>query len=82
MSKFYMCIKSIDLSTIENIDELPEALAEFACKQEIIDGHHYIVCKDFKALAQMLHTLDLPGSILEVTGIYDSQEEDTTTIID
>jgi len=82
MSKFYMCIKSIDLSTIDNIDELPEALAEFGCKQEIIDGHHYIVCKTFAPLAQMLHTLDLPGSIIEVTGIYDSKETETTTIID
>ena len=79
--KFYLALTPIDLNTID-ADEIPEALAEFNCEETIIDNKHYIKCNNLKALTQMLHTLDLPGSVVECTGIYDSKEETTQTIID
>lgn len=79
--KKYLALTSIDLTTIDE-DDIAEALAEFGCTDTIIDGAHYITCKNAKALAQMLHTLDLSGSFVEITGVYDSQEEitETTTV--
>jgi len=81
MKAYYMAIKPIDTNFI-NIDEIPEALAEFGCQEEIIDGQHYITCGSLKALAQMMFTLDLPGAIIELTGVYDSHQEESEIITD
>lgn len=76
----YMSLQCIDLNTIDE-DEIAEALAEFGIEDTIIDGNHYPTSHNLKALAQMMHTLDLPGSIMEVTGIYDSKETTTESFI-
>jgi len=77
----YMALSPLNLEFIDQ-DEIPEALAEFGCKEEVIDHQHYIVCDNLKALAQMMFTLDLPGAIIELTGVYDSHQEESEIITD
>jgi len=77
----YMALSPIDTNFVDP-DEIPEALAEFGCEQEVIGGQHYITCKDLKALAQMMFTLDLPGAIIEISGVYDSHQEESEIITD
>ena len=75
--KTYIALQPVDLQYIDKND-IDESLAEFGCHQRVIDGNHYMCCGNLDALAQMMSNLDLPGSIIEVTAIYESKEETTT----
>ena len=81
MKTKYLALTPIDTTTID-IDDIPEALAEFGCEERLIDNKYYIVCNDAKALSQMMHTLDLPGSFVEFTAVWHSKEEASEMIID
>jgi hypothetical protein len=80
MKNFFMAINPIDLTTIAE-DEIVEALAEFGCTQIVIDGHYYATCKTYETLARMLFTVDLPGSIVHVTDVFDSKEVTTESFV-
>lgn len=80
MTDYFMAIQPIDLSTIPE-DEIIEALAEFGCEETVIDGKHYVTSKDYEVLARMLFTVDLPGSIIHVNGVFDSKETTTESYL-
>jgi hypothetical protein len=76
-------MKYIALTTIDglniNYEEIHEAAAEFGCTITTIGGHNYLTATTAKVLANCMFITDLPGAIVEVTGIYDSSEEVMTT---
>lgn len=80
MKNFFLAITPIDLTTIDE-DEISESLAEFGCQDTVIDGKHYATCKSYEPLARMLFTVDLPGSIVKVTDIFDSKEVTTESFV-
>jgi len=79
--KKYLAIRPIDMTTIAE-EDIVESLAEFGCQAITIDGHYYATCRSIEALAQMMNVVDLPGAIVEFTGIYDSTETTTTNYME
>jgi hypothetical protein len=74
--KKYLLLTPIDMSTIQE-ENLEEALEEFGCSYITSTGIHYACSNSLAALTQMVFNLDMPGNIIEYTGIYDSKEEET-----
>jgi hypothetical protein len=70
-----------DLNTLTSLtsEEKDEAANEFGCNVVYTAGSAYLVCDSLAALAQMSFNLDIAGSIVEYTAIYDSKEEVTET---
>lgn len=58
---------------------IDEAAREFGCTVDTIGGHRYLTSTSVDALANTMFVCDLPGAIVEVTAIYDSETEITTT---
>jgi hypothetical protein len=78
--KTYMLSTPVDFNMIHE-DELEEALTEFGCVALRLDKEVFITSDRLEALSQCAFTTDLPGAILEVTGIYDSKEETITHLL-
>lgn len=73
----YLLLSPVDMSQFQDNEEFIESLAEFGLIYHRSAGHNYITCNNLDALTQAAFTLDLPGDILVVSGLYESKEEVT-----
>ena len=78
MTKRYLLLNPLTPNhlRLNTFDEIEEALAEFGCGMLLsMDTEGYIVAfavsNTIEALEQMVSAVDLDGTMIEYTGVYD-----------